>query len=68
MDQFALKCLEDELHKTYKVPQNKKILDFERKTKEDKAVQTGLSMEQLKAQHRNRWPPKSSSVTTKPSW
>ncbi|CUR42206.1 Exonuclease SbcC [Limosilactobacillus reuteri] len=51
MDQFALKCLEDELHKTYKVPQNKKILDFERKTKEDKAVQTGLSMEQLKAQH-----------------
>lgn len=51
MDQFALECLEDELHKTYKVPQNKKILDFERKTKEDKAVQTGLSMEQLKAQH-----------------
>ena len=51
MDQFALKCLEDELHKTYKVPQNKKILDFERKTKEDKTVQTGLSMEQLKAQH-----------------
>ena len=51
MDQFALKCLEDELHKTYKVPQNKKILDFERKTKEDKTIQTGLSMEQLKAQH-----------------
>ena len=51
MDQFALKCLEDELHNTYKVPQNKKILDFERKTKEDKAVQTGLSIEQLKAQH-----------------
>lgn len=51
MDQFALKCLEEELHKTYKVPQNKKILDFERKTKEDKALQTGLSMEQLKAQH-----------------
>ena len=51
MDQFALKCLEDELHKTYKVPQDKKILDFERKTKEDKTVQTGLSMEQLKAQH-----------------
>ena len=51
MDQFALECLEDELHKTYKVPQNKKILDFERKTKEDKTVQTGLSMEQLKAQH-----------------
>ncbi len=51
MDQFALKCLEDELHKTYKVPQNKKILDFERKTKEDKTLQTGLSMEQLKAQH-----------------
>src|SRR5699024_3916073 len=37
--------------KTYKVPQDKKILDFERKTKEDKTVQTGLSMEQLKAQH-----------------
>ncbi len=51
MDQYALKCLETELHKTYKVPQDKKILDFERKTKEDKAVQTGLSMEQLKAQH-----------------
>ena len=51
MDQFALKCLEDELHNTYKVPQNKKILDFERKTKEDKTIQTGLSMEQLKAQH-----------------
>ena len=51
MDQFALKCLEDELHKTYKVPQNKKILDFERKTKDDKTIQTGLSMEQLKAQH-----------------
>ena len=51
MDQFALKCLEDELHKTYKVPQNKKILDFERKTEDDKTLQTGLSMEQLKAQH-----------------
>ena len=51
MDQFALKCLEEELHKTYKVPQNKKILDFERKTQEDKTLQTGLSMEQLKAQH-----------------
>ena len=51
MDQFALKCLENELHKTYKVLQNKKILDFERKTKEDKTIQTGLSMEQLKAQH-----------------
>src|SRR5699024_8824241 len=51
MDQFALKCLEDELHKTYKVPQDKQILDFERKTKEDKTIQTGLSMEQLKAQH-----------------
>ncbi len=51
MDQYALKCLETELHKTYKVPQDKKILDFERKTKEDKTVQTGLSMEQLKAQH-----------------
>lgn len=51
MDQYALKCLETELHKTYKVPQDKKILDFERKTKEDKAVQTGLSMKQLKAQH-----------------
>ena len=51
VDQFALKCLEKELHKTYKVPQNKKILDFERKTKEDKTLQTGLSMEQLKAQH-----------------
>lgn len=33
VDQYALKCLENELHKTYKVPQNKKILDFERKTK-----------------------------------
>ena len=51
LDQFALKCLEQELHKTYQVPENKKILDFERKTKEDKTVQTGLSMEQLKAQH-----------------
>lgn len=51
MDQFALKCLEQELHKTYQAPENKKILDFERKTKEDKTVQTGLSMEQLKAQH-----------------
>lgn len=51
VDQFALKCLENELHKTYQVPQNKKILDFERKTEEDKTVQTGLSMEQLKAQH-----------------
>lgn len=51
LDQFALKCLEQELHKTYQVPENKKILDFERKTKEDKTIQTGLSMEQLKAQH-----------------
>lgn len=51
VDQFALKCLEQELHKTYKVPANTKILDFERKTKEDKTLQTGLSMEQLKAQH-----------------
>lgn len=51
LDQFALKCLEQELHKTYQVPKNKKILDFERKTKEDKTIQTGLSMEQLKAQH-----------------
>lgn len=51
VDQFALKCLEQELHKTYKVPAKTKILDFERKTKEDKAFQTGLSMEQFKAQH-----------------
>lgn len=51
LDQFALKCLEQELHKTYQVPEKKKILDFERKTKEDKTIQTGLSMEQLKAQH-----------------
>lgn len=51
LDQFALKCLEEELHKTYQVPDKKKILNFERKTKEDKTVQTGLSMEQLKAQH-----------------
>ena len=51
MDQFALKCLEDELHQTYQVPENKKILDFERKTEDDKTLQTGLSMEQLKAQH-----------------
>ena len=51
IDQYALKCLEVELHETYKVPQDKKILDFERKTKEDKTLQTGLSMEQLKAQH-----------------
>jgi hypothetical protein len=51
VDQFALKCLEQELHKTYKVPAKTKILDFERKTKEDKTLQTGLSMEQLKAQH-----------------
>ena len=43
--------MEQELHKTYQVPENKKILDFERKTKEDKTIQTGLSMEQLKAQH-----------------
>lgn len=50
-DQFALKRLEQELHKTYQVPENKKILDFERKTKENKTIQTGLSMEQLKAQH-----------------
>ena len=33
------------------MPQNKKILDFERKTEDDKTLQTGLSMEQLKAQH-----------------
>ena len=51
IDKFALKCLETELHKTYKVPQNKKILEFERKTETDKSLQTGLSMEQLKAQH-----------------
>lgn len=51
MDQFALKCLEKELHQTYQVPENKKILDFERKTEDDKTLQTGLSMEQLKAQH-----------------
>lgn len=51
MDKFALKCLEKELHQTYHVPTETKILDFERKTKEDKTVQTGLSMEQLKSQH-----------------
>lgn len=50
LDRYALKCLEQELRQTYQ-PQEKKILDFERKTEEDKTVQTGLSMEQLKAQH-----------------
>lgn len=44
LDQFALKRLEQELHKTYQVPENKKILDFERKTKENKTIQTGLSV------------------------
>lgn len=32
------------------MPAKKQILDFERKTKDDPTVQTGLSMEQLKAQ------------------
>lgn len=50
IDKFALKCLEKELHKTYNVPAKTQILDFERKTKDDPTVQTGLSMEQLKAQ------------------
>lgn len=51
MDKFALKCLEKELHRTYQVSTETKILDFERKTKEDKTIQTGLSMKQLKSQH-----------------
>lgn len=50
IDNYALKCLENELHKTYNVPSKTQILNFERKTKDDPTVQTGLSMEQLKAQ------------------
>lgn len=49
MDKHALKCLELELHQTYKVDEKEQILKFDRKsTHED--VKTGLSMEQLKSQ------------------
>lgn len=50
MDNLALKCLEAELHKTYHVPEKEKIIVFERKSKSDPTTQTGLTMEQLKAQ------------------
>ena len=50
VDKYALKCLENELHKTYKVPAKIKILEFERKTESDPETQTGLTMTQLKAQ------------------
>lgn len=50
MDKYALKCLENELHRTYNVPKKVKILKFERKKDSDPSTQTGLSMEQLKNQ------------------
>ena len=50
MDKYALKCLENELHRTYRVPEHDKILTFERKTSEDPSTMTGLSMTQLKKQ------------------
>lgn len=50
VDKYALRCLENELHKTYKVPTKVKILEFERKTESDPSTQTGLSMTQLKNQ------------------
>lgn len=49
IDKYALKCLEFELHQTYKVDQKEQILKFDRKTTHED-VKTGLSMEQLKAQ------------------
>ena len=45
----VLKCLEFELHQTYKVDQKEQILKFDRKTTHED-VKTGLSMEKLKAQ------------------
>lgn len=50
VDKYALKCLENELHRTYNVPKKEKVLIFERKTSEDPGTQTGLTMTQLKAQ------------------
>lgn len=50
IDKYALKCLENELHRTYNVPEHDKILVFERKTSEDPSTMTGLSMTQLKQQ------------------
>lgn len=50
VDKYALRCLENELHKTYNVPEHDKILVFERKTSEDPSTMTGLSMTQLKQQ------------------
>lgn len=50
VDKYALKCLEKEFEKTYKVPAKTKVFEFERKMKEDKSLITGLSMEQLKSQ------------------
>lgn len=50
MDKYALKCLENELHRTYRVSEHDKILTFERKTSEDPSTMTGLSMTQLKKQ------------------
>ena len=50
MDKYALKCLENELHRTYNVPKKVKILKFERKKDSDPSTQTGLSMKQLKNQ------------------
>lgn len=48
VDKFALRCLERELHKTYKVPEKEHILEFDRKSKHADVI-TGRSMEQLKA-------------------
>lgn len=53
LDKYALMCLDTELRKTYadRLPSaNAKVLSFERKTSDDPSTQTGLSMEQLKAQ------------------
>lgn len=50
IDKYALICLERELHHTYKIPKKVKILEFERKKDSDPTTQTGLTMEQLKAQ------------------
>lgn len=47
VDKFALRCLERELHKTYKVPEKEHILEFDRKSKHADVI-TGRSMEQLK--------------------
>lgn len=47
VDRYALRCLEYELHKTYKVPKKEHILEFDRKSKHADVI-TGRSMEQLK--------------------